>query len=162
MESHSTGRVMFDETTPNPKMEGLISPVSNNNFSKKIQPTPTPTPKQDIDQNLLNAIAQVESGGDPQAVSPAGAQGKFQFTPQTVQELARLGFNNGKPIDPFNPQEAEEGAKFYMDHLLNRFKNLELAIAAYNAGPGNVEKYNGIPPFPETQNYVKKIKERIQ
>lgn len=97
---------------------------------------------------MLAAVQRVESGGNPRAVSPKGAQGLFQIMPATAKELG---------VDPLNPAQAADGAARYLAQNLKRFGTPELALAAYNAGPGNVQKHGGIPPFKETQNYVRKV-----
>lgn len=97
---------------------------------------------------LLTAIARAESGFDPGARSPAGAQGLMQFMPATARGLG---------IDPWNPTEAVDGAARLMKENLQRFGSTELALAAYNAGPGAVTQHGGIPPYRETQAYVAKI-----
>lgn len=97
---------------------------------------------------LLAAVAQTESGGDASAVSPAGAQGLMQLMPTTA---AGLGVN------PWDPAQAVQGASELLSGYLHRYKSLPLALAAYNAGPGAVDQYGGVPPFTETQNYVRKI-----
>lgn len=106
--------------------------------------------RHDIDPNLLAAVAQIESAFDPAAVSPAGAQGLMQFMPATAAEMG---------VDPFDPASAIDGAARYLRQQLDRFGTTELALAAYNAGPGAVSKFGGIPPYPETQNYVTKVLE---
>ncbi len=101
-----------------------------------------------LPQGLLAAVAQAESGGNPAAVSPAGAQGLMQLMPGTARELG---------VDPWVPAQAVQGAAQLLSKHLRTFGSVPLALAAYNAGPGAVEQYGGIPPYRETQNYVTKI-----
>lgn len=110
-------------------------------------------PVHDIEPALLAAVALVESAFDPAAVSPAGAQGLMQFMPATAAEM---------DVDPFDPASAVDGAARYLRRELDRFGSLELALAAYNAGPGAVQRHGGIPPFPETQRYVDKVLEVLE
>lgn len=103
-----------------------------------------------IDPDLYVRQIEAESSFNPQAVSPAGAQGIAQFMPGTAKGV---GLEN--PYDPVTALDA--GAK-HLSQLYKRYDgNMELALAAYNAGPGAVDKYNGVPPFKETQHYVAKI-----
>lgn len=102
-----------------------------------------------VPENLLSAVAQTESGFDAGAVSPAGAQGLMQLMPATARGLG--------VTDSFDPGQAVDGAARLLRTLTNRFGSTELALAAYNAGPGAVLKYDGIPPYPETQNYVRNV-----
>jgi soluble lytic murein transglycosylase-like protein len=99
-----------------------------------------------VDPTLLAAIAKQESGFDPRAVSHAGAQGLMQLMPATA---AGLGVGNS-----FDPAQAVDGAARLMKDLLGEFGRVDLALAAYNAGPGAVKRYGGIPPYPETRHYV--------
>lgn len=102
----------------------------------------------DVDPALLAAVAQTESGFDPQAVSSAGARGLMQFMPATAA---------GMGVDPWDPASAIDGAARYLRTSLDQFGSVELAIASYNAGRGAVSRYDGIPPYPETQHYVQKV-----
>jgi soluble lytic murein transglycosylase-like protein len=97
---------------------------------------------------LLAAVAKVESGYQPQAVSPAGAQGLMQLMPGTA---AGLG------VDALDPAQAVDGAARLLSKHLADFGSLPLALAAYNAGPGAVRRHGGVPPYPETQAYVGKV-----
>jgi len=109
--------------------------------------------KYDVSPKLLAAVAKVESGYNPKAVSPAGAQGLMQLMPATAKGL---GVHNS-----FDPQQAINGAAKLLSSHLKEFKSLPLALAAYNAGGGNVHKYGGIPPFAETQAYVPKVQKAL-
>jgi peptidoglycan DL-endopeptidase CwlO len=101
-----------------------------------------------LPQGLLAAVAQTESGGNPAAVSPAGAQGLMQLMPSTAQGLG---------VDPWQPAQAVQGAARLLSKYLHSYGSVPLALAAYNAGPGAVEQYGGVPPYSETQKYVTKI-----
>ena len=105
-----------------------------------------------LDADLVRAVAQVESCFDQNAVSRVGAQGVMQLMPATAVELG--------VTDSFNAVQNIHGGANYLAKMMSRFNNNhQLALAAYNAGPGAVEKHNGIPPYPETRGYVKKVLE---
>jgi hypothetical protein len=139
---------------------GKLARAGGSSFSQVLTQTmnrPTPYEKwfeqagssYNIAPALLKAIAMAESNFNPAAVSGAGAVGLMQFMPATAQGLG---------INPRDPGQSIMGAGQYLRSLLDRFgNNVQLAVAAYNAGPGAVEKYNGIPPYQETRNYVKRI-----
>ena len=103
-----------------------------------------------IDALLLAAVIEAESSFDPEAISPAGAMGLMQVMPTTAQL-----FGSGDPLNPAT--NVNLGAR-YLSYLLEEFDgDLELALAAYNAGPGNVQRYRGMPPFRETRSYVGRV-----
>jgi hypothetical protein len=106
-----------------------------------------------VDPALLAAVAQQESGFDARAVSPAGAQGLMQFMPATARGLG---------VDAFDPASAVDGAARYLSDLTDQFGSTELALAAYNAGPGTVRRYGGVPPYPETQDYVRSVTSKAE
>jgi cell wall-associated NlpC family hydrolase len=101
-----------------------------------------------VSPTLLAAVAKVESGFNPSAVSSAGAEGLMQIMPSTAQGIG---------VNPMDPQQAIDGAAKILSGDINKFGSVPLALAAYNAGAGAVEQYGGIPPYPETQHYVSTI-----
>lgn len=107
--------------------------------------------KFSLDADLIRAVIRVESNFNPSVVSKKGAQGLMQLMPETAQEV---GVSN-----PFDPSQSIYGGSLYLRKMLDSFdRNLDYALAAYNAGPTVVRKYGGIPPYEETQNYVKRVK----
>lgn len=107
--------------------------------------------KYNLDPHLLKAVAKVESNFNPRAVSPKGAMGIMQLIPSTARLVG--------VSDPFDPVENIHGGARYLRMLLDEFKDLQLSLAAYNAGPEAVRQYRGIPPYPETINYVRNVLE---
>jgi len=104
-----------------------------------------------LDKALIKAVIKVESDFNPRVVSRKGAKGLMQLMPETAEEV---GVRN-----PFDPSQAIYGGSWYLRKMLDSFnRNLDYALAAYNAGPNAVRKYGGIPPFEETQNYVRRVK----
>jgi soluble lytic murein transglycosylase-like protein len=107
-----------------------------------------------IPSQLVHSVIQVESNYDPDAVSPKGAQGLMQLIPSTAR---RFGVSN-----VFDPADNIQGGARYLKYLLGIYKgDQSLALAAYNAGEGAVSRYGGVPPFPETQDYVAKVRRRL-
>lgn len=104
-----------------------------------------------LDPALIKAVIKVESDFKVDTVSSKGAQGLMQLMPETAREI---GVSN-----PFDPTQSVYGGSFYLRKMLDSFdSNLDHALAAYNAGPGAVRRYGGIPPYRETQNYVSRVK----
>lgn len=104
--------------------------------------------KYGIPVDLFNRLVQQESNWNPKAKSHAGAIGLAQLMPFTAKALG---------VNPHDPRQNLDGGARYLKQQYNKFRSWRLALAAYNAGPGAVEKYNGVPPYKETRNYVKKI-----
>jgi soluble lytic murein transglycosylase-like protein len=103
-----------------------------------------------IDEDLLASVVKAESGGRVMAVSRTGARGLMQLMPGTATELG--------VADAFRPDQNIAGGTAYLDQLLVRYHdNAALALAAYNAGPGAVDKYHGVPPYRETRAYVARV-----
>lgn len=105
-----------------------------------------------LDKALVKAVIKAESDYNPRAVSSKGAIGMMQLIPATAREM--------KVSDPFDPEDNIRGGTRYLRKMLDLFNgNLDLALAAYNAGPGAVQRHGGIPPYPETRTYVQRVKQ---
>jgi len=103
-----------------------------------------------IDSSLIKAVIKAESGFDHKATSSKGAQGLMQLMPKTATDM--------EVRDPYEPEQNIFGGVRYLSDLLGRYNNnMERALAAYNAGPENVEAYKGVPPFPETETFIKRV-----
>lgn len=121
-------------------------PVADQNLSSLIDAAAR---KYNVDPKLVSAVAEVESGGDQDAASSAGAVGVMQLMPDTA---AALGVN------PYDKKSNIEGGAKYLRQMLDAFDgDVRRAVAAYNAGPQAVKDYGGVPPYQETQNYVNKV-----
>lgn len=130
------------ETDANPTTSGILGLIAG------------AANKHGVDPALLESLVQAESDFNPHIVSNKGAMGLTQLMPETARSLG--------VSDPMDPAQNLDGGAKYLAGLLKRFNGDErLALAAYNAGPGAVQKYNGIPPYRETQNYVTKIANRV-
>lgn len=106
-----------------------------------------------LDERLVQAVVMIESGFCPTAVSPKGAVGLGQLMPGTAAELG---------VNPWDPAQNLWATAKYLREQYDTFGSWPLALAAYNAGPGNVVKYGGVPPFTETQNYVRRVLDDYQ
>lgn len=123
-------------------------PLNRGAFREEIQ---TAAEVFAVDDALIRAIIHAESAYQPEALSPKGAQGLMQIMPATQAEL--------QIADVFDPLSNIEGGTRYLSSLLQQFdQSVELATAAYNAGPGAVREYGGVPPYKETREYVRRVK----
>ncbi len=105
-----------------------------------------------VERGLVKAVIHTESGFNPKALSKPGAQGLMQLMPATAKRY--------NVTDPFDPAQNVRAGTEHLKYLLDRYDQIELALAAYNAGEGNVEKYGGVPPFTETRDYIKRVMSR--
>lgn len=121
--------------------------LSKKQFGKIID---TVAKEHNVNPKLINAVIEQESQFNPNAVSKSGAMGLMQLMPGTAREVGVK--------KPFDPVDNIRGGTKYLSSLLSRYHgNVTLALSAYNAGPNNVDRYKGVPPFQETKNYVEAI-----
>ena len=151
----SKGTLHFTNTPTTPQYQlfkkgkrkrssGTISTVRYDSLIKEI------SKRNGINPALVKAVIKAESDFDPYAVSKKGARGLMQLMPATMKDL--------KVYNPFHPRDNISGGVRFLKQLLERFnQDLSLSLAAYNAGPNVVERYEAIPPYKETQHYVKKV-----
>lgn len=140
---------MLGGVTPPPKVQPVVN-TAKNQASSLMPLIEKLCSDYKVDKNLVVAVIRQESGFNPNAVSPAGAKGLMQLMPATAKDL--------NVTNPFDPAQNLEGGIKYLSGLLQQYRgNIPLALSAYNAGPGKVAQYNGVPPFAETQTYVRKI-----
>jgi len=137
-------RAMLDSVPCDPVPEPQLETIVNDAAAR-----------QKVSPKLVRAIVEQESGGRPCAVSTAGAQGLMQLMPEVQKELS--------VDDPFDPKASVEAGARLLRTLIDRYAgDVPKALAAYNAGPGAVDRARGIPPIPETTNYVSKIVKKIE
>ena len=140
-----TGRLVRTVLTP-PSAQRSTSGRADGQIPQIVEQTAR---NYELDPLLVHAVIQAESGYNPFAVSPKGAQGLMQLMPATAR---RLGVENS-----FSIVQNVEGGVRYLRQLLDLFQDETLAVAAYNAGEGAVLRHRGVPPYPETQNYVRTV-----
>jgi soluble lytic murein transglycosylase len=147
---YSNGRkVIFNESSAQytRRTSAKLVKVPDQNLEPLIQ---RHSDAQNLDPKLVKALIQVESGYNSRALSNKGAMGLMQLMPGTASSL--------RVRDAYDPDENLRGGTTYLRRMLDRFAGrLELAVAAYNAGPGAVERHGGIPPFRETRAYVERV-----
>lgn len=145
-----------NSTMPDAKPKAEQAPADSSALPKSINPdvlhqiVQETAQKNDVDPALVSAVISTESNWNTSALSSKGAQGLMQLVPETAQ---KLGVNNA-----WDPQQNIDGGVRYLHMLLDRYNgDLPKALAAYNAGPSAVDRWGGVPNYPETQEYVRKV-----
>ena len=139
----------YQGVTTNSRLDNITSRVKINKLIDEY------SQKYGLDSDFVKAVVKQESGFNEKATSKCGAMGLMQLMPGTAKAL--------NVNDPYNARDNIEGGVKYLKSLMDRFDgDMKLALAAYNAGPNAVKKYNGVPPYNETQNYVKNIMSMYQ
>ncbi len=155
VDPHTRKLVRKVVTSPNPSSSAAASSAASSSGSPAISDLVEQSARaHNVDPLLVHSMIQVESNYNAYAVSPKGAQGLMQLTPPTAR---MLGVSNS-----FDPGENIEAGVKYLKSLQDLYKDDRLALAAYNAGPGAVDKYKWIPPYPETQKYVENVGKRYE
>jgi hypothetical protein len=140
-------RFRFKEKEKRQKSTKVLSGKRKRGYDKLIDKVAR---TEGLDSDLLRAVVETESNFDPNAVSKKGAVGLMQLMPETARVMG--------VTDPFHPEENLEAGARYLRRLIDKYEGkLTLALSAYNAGEKAVERYKGIPPFTETQDYVRKV-----
>ena len=146
--------ISLPDATEAARWRGL-TPVQSHLIKRYIEEAAA---KERLEPALIRSVIAVESAFNYKAVSRVGAKGLMQIMPQTAQELGEQ-----RALDHTNPRANVLAGSRLLRKLVNRYQgNLKIAIAAYNAGPGAVSRYKGIPPYPETRDYVKKVLARLK
>lgn len=145
------GKVIFRDPKTNSTAKNTVAQSSGSVRNESFNSIATEkAAKYNLDPQLVKAVIKAESNWNPNAVSPKGARGLMQLMPSTAYELGV--FNS------FDPEENIDGGTRYLRYLIEKFNgDLNLAVAAYNAGPARVEKTKSIPAIPETVQYVKRV-----